>query len=63
MTLISLVIVLAVVGVLLWLFNAKVTMIDGTIKQIINVVVIIAAVILVLKAFGLLDGLNAVTVG
>ena len=48
----SLVITIAVIGVLLWLFNTYVTAIDGTIKQIINVVVIICVVLYVLSAFG-----------
>lgn len=62
MTLISLVIVLAVVGVLLWLLNTQIPM-DATIKKIINIVVVIAVVLWLLKAFGLLSGLSAVTVG
>jgi len=49
--LISLVVVLVVVGVLLWLFNTYVTMIDGRIKQIINIVVIVAVVLWLLSLF------------
>jgi len=44
MSLISLVIVLIVVGVLLWLVNTYIPM-DGKIKQILNVVVVIAVVL------------------
>ena len=40
MSLISLVITLIVIGVLLWLINSYIPM-DGKIKQIINVVVVI----------------------
>lgn len=61
MTLINLIIVLAVVGVLLWLLNTYVPM-DAVIKRIINIVVIIAVVLWLLKAFGLLEGLGAITV-
>jgi len=62
MPLLTIVVVLIIIGVLLWLFNAKVTMIDPTIKQIINIVVVIAVVIWLLKVFGLLGSLSAVTV-
>ncbi len=50
MSLISLVIVLIVVGVLLWLVNSMIPM-DPKIKQIINVVVVIACVLWVLSIF------------
>lgn len=53
---ISLVITLIVVGVLLYLFNTYVTMIDGRIKTIINIVVIICVVLFLLHAFGILGG-------
>ncbi len=51
MDLISLVLVLIVIGVLLYLFNTYVTMIDGRIKQIINIVVIVAVILYVLSLF------------
>lgn len=53
MSLISLVVTLMVVGVLLWLINTYIPM-DGKIKQIINVVVVIAVVLWLLSAFGVL---------
>lgn len=53
---IGLIVTLMVIGVLLYLFNAYVTMIDGRIKQIINVVVIICVVFYILHAFGILGG-------
>ena len=62
MSLISFVVVLIVVGVLLWAFNTYVTMIDGTIKQIINIVVIIAVILWCLTVFGILGDINAVRV-
>ncbi len=58
MTLIQLIVTLAVVGVLLWLFNTYVTMIDATIKRIINIIVIVVVVIWLLNVFGLLGGVD-----
>jgi hypothetical protein len=62
MPLINLVITLIVVGVLLWLVNSYIPM-DGKIKQILNVVVVIAVVIWLLQAFGLFGSLGTVRVG
>ena len=58
MSLITLVVGLAVIGVLLYLFNVYVTMIDPTIKKIINAVVIIAVVLWLLEVFGILNLLS-----
>jgi hypothetical protein len=57
MSLVGLVITLVVVGVLLWLLNNYVPM-DGKIKSILNVVVVIVVVIWLLQAFGLLGSLQ-----
>jgi hypothetical protein len=54
MSLISLVVTLIVVGVLLWLVNTYIPM-DGKIKKILNVVVVICVVVWLLFAFGILD--------
>jgi len=54
MSLISLVITLVVVGVLLWLVNAYIPM-DGKIKKILNIVVVVCVVVWLLFAFGILD--------
>ena len=54
MSLISVVITLIVVGVLLWLVNTYIPM-DGKIKKILNIVVVICVVIWLLYAFGVLD--------
>ena len=54
MSLISVVITLIVVGVLLWLVNTYIQM-DGKIKKILNIVVVICVVIWLLYAFGVLD--------
>ena len=50
--LIQTVISLIVVGVLLWLVNNKIPM-DGTIKSILNLVVIIAVIVWLLRVFGI----------
>jgi hypothetical protein len=53
MDLIQLVVLLIVIGVLLWLVNHYIP-IDPPIKQIINVVVLVAVVLWLLTLFGLL---------
>jgi hypothetical protein len=53
MSLISLIITLVVVGVLLWVVNTYLPM-DGKIKQILNVVVVICVVLWLLSVFGVL---------
>ncbi|HEY1633040.1 MAG TPA: Thivi_2564 family membrane protein [Rhizomicrobium sp.] len=62
MSLVSLIVVLIVVGLLLWLVNNYIPM-DGKIKQILNIVVVIAVVLWLLQAFGLLGDLGAIHVG
>lgn len=62
MPFISLVVILIVVGVLLWLVNTYIPM-DGKIKSILNAVVVIAVVIWLLQAFGVLGSLNGIRVG
>lgn len=57
MSFINVVIILIVVGVLLYLVNRYLPM-DGKIKQILNIVVLVAVIIWLLKAFGLLNGLG-----
>lgn len=51
MSLITVVIVLIVAGVILYLINRYIPM-DGTVKSILNIVVIIAIIIWLLKVFG-----------
>ncbi|HUG11484.1 MAG TPA: Thivi_2564 family membrane protein [Opitutaceae bacterium] len=50
----TVVITLIVVGVLLWLVNTYIPM-AGSIKSILNAVVVIAVIIWLLFAFGVLD--------
>ena len=54
MPLISLVVTLIVIGVLLWLVNTYIPM-DGKIKKILNVVVVICVIVWLLYAFGILN--------
>ena len=54
MSLISLAVTLIVIGVLLWLVNTYIPM-DGKIKNILNVVVVICVVVWLLFAFGILN--------
>jgi hypothetical protein len=56
------VVVIIVVGVLLWLVNNYIPM-DSKIKQILNIVVVIALVLWILKVFGLLSFLKGIRIG
>ena len=62
MGLLELVIILAVIGFCLWLFNRYFKAIDGGVKQIINFVVLAVCVLIVLNAFGLFNFLHDVRV-
>ncbi len=62
MPLINLVIILIVVGVLLWAVNTYIPM-DRKIKNILNIVVVIAVVVWLLRAFGVLESLGMIQVG
>ena len=55
----TIIIVLAVVGVLLWLINTYVPM-DANIKKILNVVAIIAVILWLLNVFGVFGYLRSV---
>lgn len=61
MSLLSLVLPLIVVGVLLYCVNSFIPM-DAKIKNILNIVVVVAVVLWVLSAFGLFSHLNSVGV-
>ena len=62
MPLVTVVITLAVVGLLLWLVNRFIPM-QGQIKGILNGVVVIVVVLWLLKVFGLFDSLYQFRVG
>jgi hypothetical protein len=61
MSLISLLVTLIVVGILLWIVNSFLPM-DGKIKQILNVVVVICVVVWLLSAFGVLGSAGGIRV-
>jgi FtsH-binding integral membrane protein len=60
--LVTVVITLLVVGVLLWLVNTYVPM-QGTIRGILNAVVVIAVVFGIMNVFGLYHYINQFRVG
>jgi hypothetical protein len=62
MPLIHVIIVLVVVGVILWLINNYIPM-AGSIKTILNAVVIIVVVLWLLSVFGLIGELSNIRVG
>ncbi len=61
MSLISLIVTLIIIGVLLWLVNSYIPM-DGKIKKIINVVVVICVVIWLLSVFGVIGQAGTIRV-
>jgi hypothetical protein len=61
MPLLSVVLTLIVIGVLLWLVNNYIPM-QGTIKSIMNIVVVVCVVIWLLHIFGIINGGHEVTV-
>jgi hypothetical protein len=62
MPLINIVVVIAIVGLLLWIVNRYIPM-QGTIKGILNGVVVIALIIWLLGAFGLMNSIMQYRVG
>jgi undecaprenyl pyrophosphate phosphatase UppP len=54
---ISILISLVIIGLLLWLVNNYVPM-DSKIKSILNVVIVIAVMVWLLQAFGLIGGVG-----
>ena len=62
MPIVNIVIVIAIVGLLLWLVNRFIPM-QSTIKGILNGVVVIALIIWLLKAFDLLTYITQFRVG
>ena len=62
MPLIQVLEVMIVVGVLLWLVNRFIPM-QGTIKSLLNGVVVIALVLWILNVFGFFNSLSRIHVG
>jgi hypothetical protein len=58
---ISLIVTLIVIGVLLWLVNTYIPM-DGKIKKVLNIVVMVVVVLWLLNVFGVLGHLHDVRV-
>ena len=61
MSLLSIIILLVAVGVILWLINAYIPM-DGKIKRILNIVVVVILVVFLLKALGAWEYLSSVRI-
>jgi hypothetical protein len=61
MPLLTLIVALVSVGVVLYCINRFVPM-EGKIKSILNIVVILVLIIVVLDAFGIIDALRGVQV-
>ena len=61
MSLVTIVITLIVVGVLLWLINTYIPM-DGKIKKVLNIVVMVVVVLWLLNVFGVWGHVNDVRV-
>ena len=62
MPVVNVVILLAIVGLLLWLVNRFIPM-QGQIKNILNSVVVIAVLIWIMRVFGIFDYLYQFRVG
>lgn len=62
MSVLALVVVLLFLAAVLWLVNVKGAALNGTIKLIINIVVIAVAIVLVLAAFGVWDQVKSIQV-
>jgi len=62
MSVIGLLIILLFLAAILYFINVKGAAMNGTIKMIINVVIIVIAIILVLVAFGVWDEIRGIKV-
>ena len=61
MSLITIVVTLIIVGVLLWLVNSYIPM-DGRIKKVLNIVVLVVVVLWLLNVFGVWNSVHNVHV-
>jgi hypothetical protein len=61
MPLFTILIVLIAAGVILWLVNTYIPM-DGKIKNILNIVVVLIVIVWLLKIFGVFNYLMSITV-
>lgn len=61
MPIVSIIVTLVIIGVIMWLINTYIPM-AGSIKKILNIVVVILVVLWLLQSFGLLGNLGGVRV-
>jgi hypothetical protein len=61
MSVLTILVVLIVAGIILYLINTYIPM-DGKIKSILNIVVVILIIVWLLKVFGLLGSLSSIKV-
>jgi len=61
MPIINIIIILIGVGVLLWLVNNYIPM-DGKIKNILNIVVVVVVAVWLLQSFGIIGSLRAIQI-
>ena len=61
MPILTIILTIIIVGLLLWVLNNYLPM-DGKIKQILNIVVVLVLIIWLLKIFGIFAGLENVRV-
>ncbi len=62
MPLISVIIIIALIGVIVWAINKYVPMPDNF-KTLLNILAVVAVIVWVLSLFGLIPDLNAIKVG
>ena len=62
MSVISLIVLLLILGFVLWMVNTKFGALNGTIKMLINFVVVVIAVLLILSAFGIWEHVRNIQV-
>ena len=61
MSVLTILVVLVVAGVILYLINRYIPM-DGTIKSILNIVVVILIIVWLLRVFGIMGSLSSIKV-
>lgn len=61
MSVLTILVVLIVAGVILYLINRYIPM-DGTIKSILNIVIVILIIVWLLKEFGIWSSLSSIKV-
>lgn len=61
MSILTVLVVLIVAGIILYLINTYIPM-DGKIKSILNIVVVILIIVWLLKVFGILGSLSSIKV-